>query len=135
MMSKLSAFLHPQSIREEREILISRRFVDETGEPVPFRIRSLTQEENDDILRRSRKTKRVNGQPQEYLDTSEFSNRTIVAATVEPDFSNAELCDAYGTRDPLQVPGKMLLAGEYAALLNAITELSGFSDPVEDVKN
>ena len=59
----------------------------------------------------------------------------VVAATVEPDFRAKELCDAYGVLDPLLVPGKMLLSGEYAKLLRAITELSGFEDMEDEVKN
>lgn len=50
----------------------------------------------------------------------------VLAATVEPDFSSKELCDKFGVLDPLQVPGRMLLAGEFSALLGAITNLSGF---------
>lgn len=134
-MSSLSAFLNPVQVQETRDIVISKRFVGEDGAPVPFRIRSLTQAENEALRKRSMKTRRVNGQAQEYLDSAEFSSRMIVAATVEPDFSSKELCDAYGVLDPLMVPGKMLLAGEYAALMGAITDLCGFSDTAEEVKN
>ena len=134
-MSKLSAFLNPVQVQETRDIVISKRFVGEDGKPAPFRIRSLTQEENESLRKRSLKTRRVNGQPQEYLDSAEFSSRMIVTATVEPDFSSKELCDAYGVLDPMLVPGRMLLAGEYAALMSAITDLCGFSDTAEEVKN
>ena len=134
-MGSLSAFLHPVNTGEEKEIVISKRFVDEAGNPVPFRIRSIIQEENDAISRQSRRTRKVNGQVQSYLDSSEFSRRMVVAGTVEPDFRSKEMCDAYGVMDPLLVPGKMLLSGEYAALLSAITELSGFTDLEEEVKN
>ena len=134
-MGSLSAFLHPVNTGEEKEIVISKRFVDEAGNPVPFRIRSISQEENDAISRQSRRTRKVNGQVQSYLDSSEFSRRMVVAGTVEPDFRSKEMCDAYGVMDPLLVPGKMLLSGEYAALLSAITELSGFTDLEEEVKN
>ena len=44
-MSKLSAFLHPITENEEKEVVISNRFRDENGNPVPFRIRALTQED------------------------------------------------------------------------------------------
>lgn len=71
----------------------------------------------------------------EQLDSTDFSRRMVVAATVEPDFRAKELCDAYGVLDPLMVPGKMLLSGEYAKLLRAITELSGFEDMEDEVKN
>ena len=132
-MSKLSAFLHPVSLQEEREVIVSNRFQDESGKPVPFKIRSLTQEESDAISRKCRRSRKVNGQAQEYLDSTEFSRRMVVVATVEPDFSSTELCEAYGVMDPLLVPGKMLLSGEFARLLRAITELSGF-DANEDVE-
>ena len=44
------------------------------------------------------------------MDANEYSSRMIVAATVFPDFHSAELCENYNTKDPVQVPGKMLLA-------------------------
>ena len=64
----------------------------------------------------------------------EYSRRVVVAATVTPDFTNEELCRAYGTMDPLELPGKMLLAGEYRQLTDAIMELSGFSESPEELE-
>lgn len=134
-MSKLSAFLHPVAASEEKEVIISNRFQDEKGNIVPFKIRALTQEENDTITKQATRRVKVNGQMVEQLDSTDFSRRMVVAATVEPDFRAKELCDAYGVLDPLMVPGKMLLSGEYAKLLRAITELSGFEDMEDEVKN
>ena len=66
----------------------------------------------------------------------ELSARTIVEATVFPDFRSAELCEAYGTKDPVQVPGKMLLAGEFGRLIDAVSKLSGFDKSLdEEAKN
>ena len=61
----------------------------------------------------------------------------MVAATVEPDFRSEELCKAYSTMDPLEVPGRMLLAGEYGRLSKEIMRLSGFAedDLEEQAKN
>lgn len=134
-MSKLSAFLHPVTTSEEKEVVVSNRFQDENGRPVPFKIRALTQEENDRITKQATRQTKVNGQTVEKLDSVDFSRRMVVAATIEPDFQAKELCDAYGVLDPLLVPGKMLLSGEYAKLLNAITDLSGFGDARDEVKN
>lgn len=134
-MSKLSAFLHPVTTSEEKEVVISNRFQDENGQPVPFKIRALTQEENDKITKQATRQTKVNGQTVEKLDSVDFSRRMVVAATIEPDFQAKELCDAYGVLDPLLVPGKMLLSGEYAKLLNAITDLSGFGGAEDEVKN
>lgn len=134
-MSKLSAFLNPV-LPEEREVVISKRFVGEDGKPVPFRIRALTQEENDAITKKSKRSKLVNGQMQETLDASAFTRNMILAATVEPNFADTQLCERYGVLDPSMVPGKMLLSGEYAALVQQITDLCGFSvDLEEEVKN
>lgn len=135
-MNNLSAFLHPVA-PEPKEVIISERFLDDNGKPVPFKIRPLTQTENDAIIAKARKVRTVKGVAQEYVDSTVMSRLMVVAATVEPDFSAKELCDAYGVLDPTMVPGKMLLAGEYANLLKEINDLSGFglSDVEEQAKN
>lgn len=132
-MSSLSAFLHPVSSVEENKIVISTRFVDENGHPVPFRIRSMTQEEMDSLVEKSTKTEKIKGAQSERFDALEFNRRLIVAATVEPNFAEKDLCDAYGVVSPLLVPVKMLLPGEYKKLLAAISELNGITDQ-EDSK-
>lgn len=134
-MSKLSAFLNPVNIQEEREVVISDRFKDDKGNPVAFKIRAMSQAENDENVKRCTKKRRVGNQTEEYFDNIEFSRRTIVEATVEPDFRAKELCDAYGVLDPLLVPGKMLRPGEYSRLMQEINELSGFADLEEEAKN
>lgn len=134
-MSKLSAFLHPVVENKEKEVVISNRFLDEKGNPIPFKIRAITQEENDAILKLATRRAKENGQTVEKLDNVDFSRRMVVAATVFPDFKEKELCDAYGVMDPLLVPGKMLLSGEYSRLMREITALSGFDALEEEVKN
>ena len=135
-MSALSAFLHPAVTREEKEVVISRRFLGEDGKPTPFKTRSLTQEENAAIIKASTRQKKVDGQWQDSIDANELSARTIVEATVFPDFRSAELCERYGTKDPVQVPGKMLLAGEFSRLIDAVSKLSGFDKSLdEEAKN
>lgn len=133
-MSKLSAFLHPAVTKVEEEIVISKRFLDEQGNPVPFKIHSLTQEENDALIKRATKTvKDRGGQSREKLDNIDYTRRVVVAATDEPDFSATVLCDAYGVKDPLLVPGRMLFPGEYQLLASKIMDLSGF-DNAESVE-
>lgn len=135
-MSNLSAFLNPAHPLERQEVVVSNRFCREDGSPAPFMIRPLSQEENDKLIRKSTRRVKVNGQLEETLDSTEYARRVVVAATVEPDFTDAELCRAYGTLDPLEVPGKMLLIGEYRRLSRAILELSGLADdPEEQTKN
>ena len=132
-MSKLSAFLNPVKTDLEKEVVVSDRF-QEGGKPVPFKIRALTQEENDRITKQATRQVKINGQTVEKLDNADYARRIILAATVEPDFQSKEMCDAYGVLDPLQVPGKMLLSGEYRKLMDAILDLSGFGEPLEKKK-
>lgn len=132
-MSKLNAFLNPtEGPVQEKEVVISKRFLDENGKLAPFKIRSLTQEENDVIIKKS--TYRVSGKngTEERLDSQGYLRRLVVAGTVYPDFSENELCERYGTKIPEEVPGKMLSAGEFSKLANAISDLSGFGD--EDIE-
>lgn len=136
-MSSLYAFLHPVKPEEYKEVFISDRFKDEEGNVMPFKVRALTQEENDGLMMKSRKRITVNGKIQESIDTIDYARRIVVAATVEPDFTNKEICSAYGVVDPMLVPGKMLLAGEFNKLSQAISELSNISaqEESEEIKN
>ena len=58
----------------------------------------------------------------------------MVAGTVEPNFADKELLAAFGPSpetpllNPLELPGIMLRAGEYARLVKEIMELSGFDE-------
>ena len=131
-MSNLSAFLHPVQAEEVQEVIVSRRFLGEDGKPVPFKIRPLTQEENNRLTKQSMVPVKGGGRGERELNAIEYGSRVIVAATVEPDFRSEELCRAYGTMDPLEVPGKMLLVGEYNKLSTAIMALSGLEDDLED---
>ena len=132
-MSNLSAFLKPAYLREEKELIISKRFLDEQGNPAPFKIRSVSQEENEQITKASRRQRKVGSMVQEHLDSIEYGRRLVVTGTMVPDFRAKEMCEAYGTLDPMQVPGKMLTAGEFSSLMTAISTLSGFdAEPPED---
>ena len=132
-MSNLTAFLHPVQGDETKEVVISKRFVGEDGKPVPFRIRPVTQEENDAITKSCMRQAKVKGQLVERLDSVKYSRMLVVAATEEPNFRSPEMVEAYGVVDPLNVPGKMLLAGEYGRLSKEIMLLSGFeTDGLED---
>lgn len=136
-MSKLSAFLHPVETQLEKEVVVSNRFRNEDGSPVPFKVRALTQEENDALVRKATRVEVKNGQRMEHLDSVDYARRMVVAATMDPDFTSKDLCDAFGVVDPLLVPGKMLLSGEYNRLMQAIASLSSVeNDAMEgEVKN
>ncbi len=64
-------------------------------------------------------------------DHADYGNKLILACTIEPDFTDSDLCSFYGEAIPENVPGKMLSSGEYQKLINAINKLNGFDDPEE----
>ena len=134
-MSKLSAFLNPAPLSEEKEVIISDRFKDENGNVVPFKIRALSQSEAENIAKQATRRVKVGGEYQNELDPTLHSHLLLVAATVEPDFRATEVCQHYGVLDPSMVPAKMLRSGEYAKLLKEVTDLSGFGDLEGEVKN
>ena len=132
----LTAFLHPELPAEE-EIFISDRFKGADGESVPFRIKPITQEENEALMKAATRTTRDRtGNLVRNFDSQSYSRSLIVAGTVYPDFRDSKLCEAYNVADPSLVPVKMLLVGEYAKLGDAISELSGLKDNVDaEAKN
>lgn len=130
-MSALYAFLHPAPIENTKEIVISDRFRDEEGNVVPFRIRTISQDENTALNRKAQKTDVIRGQKVQGYDNIKYSYLLVVACTVQPDFRDSELCRAYGTMDPQEVPGKMLTPGEFARLTDAIMDFNGFTEAAE----
>lgn len=134
-MDNLQAFLNPVSAEEVKEVVISKRFVDKDGKPIPFRIKTIMQEENERLTRKCRKVETIRGQRVESMDNQKYNRALIVACTVEPDFRNADLCKAYGTVDPLDLPGKMLTVGEANNLAREILDLNGFSDEAEQLED
>lgn len=131
-MSKLNAFLHPVEVEETKEIIVSKRFVGEDGKPAPFKIRTITGESNDALRAACTRKRRDKGMMYEEFDSERYGRKLILACVAEPDFSSEEMCKAYGTMDPLEVPGKMLLSGEMNRLSRAISEFNGFNEELGD---
>lgn len=125
-MGVLQAFLHPIFVEETKEVVISKRFVGEDGKPVPFVIRTITQEANNKLMKANTRAKFVNGQRVEMFDNPGYTNSLILACTVQPDFEDEEMCKTYGCVDPKNVPEKMLYSGEYSTLAQEILQFNGF---------
>jgi hypothetical protein len=137
-MSALNAFLNPAYREKTEEFTLSDRFIGEDGSPAKVKIKTILQAENEDIIKRCTRPKKVGGVEIEQLDREEYNTRLVLSATVEPDLKSAELCKAYGVIDPLSLPGKLFLSGEYRKLQYRILELNGFKlddELAEDAKN
>ena len=134
-MKNLQGFLHP--IQEQnKKIVVSKRFLDETGKPIEWEVRVLTAEEECAI----RKGCMVNvpivgkkGQYQRELDTNIYTNKIAAACTVYPNLSNAELQNAYGVMGEENLLRRMLTSGEYISYLEKIQDINGFNETLEDL--
>ena len=133
-MSSLKAFLNPIKT-ENKEVVVSNRFV-EDGEVVPFEIRPITQTENKQYIKElTKKDKKGN----ETFDRAEYIATLTANAVVFPDLTNAELQKAYGVLGVSALIQKMLYAGEFAELAQAVQSLSGLeediNEDIEEAKN
>ena len=133
-MSSLNAFLHPVQV-ENQEVVVSKRFL-EDGNPVPFLIRPISQEENEAMMKRYTKKKK-SGEME--FDNVTYTAALVASAVVFPDLKNAELQKAYGVLGEEKLLKKMLFVGEYANLTQAVQKLSGLdadvNDLIDEVKN
>ncbi len=75
------------------------------------------------------------GKVQENFDDEAFQCKLILAATVSPKWDHPKLLEKYQASSGEGVLKKMLLAGELAALGDAVLDLSGFGVELEEVKN
>lgn len=128
-MANLAGFLNPTYSEKTIEVIISDRFVDEEGNPLPFILKTLPQVRLKSIAKRSQKTKGGNGE----IDSSLFISRCLVESCIQPDFKGHDICMKYETEDPFEVPERMLLAAEYEKLGRAFLELNGLEDSGLDV--
>lgn len=133
-MSSLNAFLHPIQA-ENKEVVVSQRFV-ENGKVMPFVIRPLTQEENEELIKKhTKKDKKGN----EVFDRIAYSRAMTAAAVVEPDLTSAELQKSVGVLGEDKTLAKLLYLGEFALLTQEVQKLSGLdediNDEIEEAKN
>ena len=133
-MSSLNAFLHTVQA-ENREVIVSNRF-QENGKPVPFVIRPITQQENEEFIRKHTKRDKKGN---EVFDRINYNRELTATAVVEPDLNNADLQKRWGTLGAPKTLAKMLYVGEFATLMQAALDLSGLdkdiNEDIEEAKN
>lgn len=112
-------------------LVISRRFVDDDGKPIEFIIKAVTEAENEVLRMEARRP--VGGELK--FDSKNYCNRLLATSVVYPNLKNAELQRSWGVYSAEDLICKMLLAGEYSKLLNAVKKLCGFDENIQDLKN
>lgn len=127
-MSSLSAFLNPVQA-ENKEVIVSERFR-ENGKTVPFVIRPITQQENENLMKKHRSVDKKSGV--EQFNRISYNRELTAMAVVEPDLNNAELQKRYGVLGADKVLSAMLYVGEYGTLMEAVQEMSGIDQDINE---
>lgn len=141
-MSKYTAFMAGAVEKiENKKVVVSNRFKDEKGKPIPFEIKALSADENDELQRRCMVNIPVPGQRGQYtreLDQIKYTAMLLTESVVYPDLNEAELQDSYGVRGGEALLRKMLYTGEYNKLAQEVMALSNIevlADLVAEAKN
>ncbi|MFV0497492.1 MAG: phage tail assembly chaperone [Candidatus Fimivivens sp.] len=126
---------------ENVKAVISKRFIDEsTGEPIPWELRAITEDEHAAIKDACTSKNLFKGRMSSSFNTTRYNRMLAAASVVYPDLKDAELQKDYGVIGADELLGKMLLPGEMIALQQLVTEINGFdlekiSAEMDTVKN
>lgn len=100
----------------------------------PFIIRELTNAENEQLRENAtRRTKNRQGQIVVNVDADKYAHSVITSSLIQPDLENKEIQEFYGTlADPYGTLERMLTVSELNKLAQAVTDLSGVSDNMDE---
>lgn len=133
-MSGLSAFLSQNAVKIENEKhVISERFLDKDGNPIPWEIKALSEAENEALRKSCTKKTRNKGLITTDVNYEEYLTKLVVECVVLPNLKDAELQKSYGVLGAESLVKKMLTAGEYAKLLEKVQEVNGFDRDMEEL--
>lgn len=122
--------------RENFEIVVSDRFVDEDGNPVAWTFRLLSAKEIDElknaaIIKKNKSLLKV--------DTKKLIVDTISETIIYPNLKSEELQNAYGAMNISELLDKMLEGREYERFTDKLMKAQGFMDDpdviIGDAKN
>ncbi|GBF75768.1 phage portal protein [Paenibacillus sp. 598K] len=140
-MSNLSAFYMQNAAPPElEEVVVSSRFKGPDGKPVAWKLRSMTEEENEAIRKAAtRQIKGKGGSRTTEINGDEYIVKLVESSIVYPNLKDAELQKSYGVLGADKLLRKMLLPGEYSILVSKVQEVNGFDrdmdELISDVKN
>lgn len=138
MNNLLNAFLNQgkqntKPINElEKEVIVSKRFSDDKGKPLKWKIRAMDNERYDMLIEKYKKSVIVKEEITEKFDRVGWQSELLVESVVDPNLKDASLCQMYGTLDSKELIRKMLLPGEYLNLVKEVMKINGFYDDYSD---
>lgn len=128
----VSAFLAENAKKiDKTEFIVSERFKDKHGKPVPWVLAPVSCSVDNAIKKRC-----THGRE---FDNLSYSVELTVASVLEPNLANAELQDSYHVYGKRQLLETMLTAGEFNAMTLKALEINGMAKPmqelIDDAKN
>ncbi|MDY3902453.1 phage tail assembly chaperone [Peptoniphilus sp. SGI.035] len=138
-MEKNLSYFMPEVAKEKREnidIIVSDRFVDEDGNPIPWKFRLLSAKEIDELKNNAivKKNKSLL-----KVDTKKIIIDTISETIIYPNLKSEELQNAYGAMNISELLDKMLEGREYERFTDKLMKAQGFMDDpdviIGDAKN
>jgi hypothetical protein len=142
-MGGLSSFLSQNAIKAENIIhVVSKRFVDDDGTPIPWEICCITSTEDEELRKSCAKRVPVPGKKNQFTRETDYDlylGKLAARCTVFPKLDDAELQNSYKVMGSDVLLKTMLTPGEYADYLTKVQAVCGFDttfeDQVEDAKN
>ena len=130
MSDNLKAFMAESAIQyKEVDYIASERFIDEKNNPIPWKLRILTETELSKLKAQCKKRVTNPKTQQSYIETdsSKLADLMIENSVIYPNLNNAQLQDSYGAVGAIDLAKKMLIPGEYNDLILAVNEANGFN--------
>ena len=131
----LSAFLSENAIPVENiKFAASPRFVDENKKPVEWEIKTITGTEDEALRKSCARRVPVPGKRNQYQKETDYDlylGKLAVACTVFPNLNDKGLQDSYKAMGAEALLKAMLTPGEYAAYVEKVQEVCGFSTPIQ----
>ena len=132
----LSAFLSENAIPVENiKFAASPRFVDENKKPVEWEIKTITGTEDEALRKSCARRVPVPGKRNQYQKETDYDlylGKLAVACTVFPNLNDKGLQDSYKAMGAEALLKAMLTPGEYAAYVEKVQEVCGFSAPIQE---
>lgn len=137
-MSQFEEFLM-DSFEEVEEV---EKELEIGGKKRKMKFKALPANEGDEIRKKCRKVKYLNGQKIVETDQDKYTDTLIIETTTCPDLKNAELqanWGVMGAEELLTVMKSKMKDGEYAEWSNFVSEINGYNKNmqklIEEAKN
>ena len=141
-MNTLSAFFASAAKKIEKQtMVVSPRFVEADGMPIPWEFACISAKDNAEIRRDCMRQVPVPGRKNQYtreIDTDLYTARLVAHCTLYPCLDDPQLQDSYGVKTAEELLQTMLTSGEFERYAAKIFEVNGFASTaelVEEAKN